>query len=200
MTEKKKETVNQRDERLVRESLTGNERSFMQLIDFYKDMVFNLCFRILGDYDDADDCAQEVFIRLYNNIGKFEFRSSLSTWIYRITVNTCRTHMKSEKFSRMKKMLSIDQKNGEESAAGMEISDCSFEPEKEFMTNEMSREIQKALNRLPEELRILIILREIEGKSYDEIKTITGLRTGTLKSRLNRARRNIRTELTGVIK
>lgn len=199
MTEEKK-TIKSRDEKLIKDSLSGDKKAFMKLIDIYKDMVFNLCYKILGDYDDADDCAQEVFIRLYRNLDRFEFRASFSTWIYRITVNTCRSYMKSEKNLRMKKMLSIDHKPGEESGGSMEIADCSYDPEKKFMSDETTAEIQKALDRLPDELRILIILKDIEGRSYDEINSITGLRPGTVKSRLNRARRSMRAELEGVLK
>lgn len=134
---------------------------FEEVVHEYKDRVFNICYRLLGNYHDAEDIAQEIFIKSFRALRSFRYQSTLSTCIYRIAVNTC--------------------KNSLNSASNRHrLPDESFSPE-------IRHAIQSALNTLPPRQKIVVVPRDIEGKSYQEISDITGLRLGTVKSRLARA-------------
>ena len=188
----------QEDDALIRSFLSDNIDAFDRLVIKYKDMIFNLCFRIVNDYDDANDCAQETFIKVYNNLKQFRFQSSFSTWLYRIAINTCRNRIASPGNRIRKKMLRIDNP-GEPGSDPVEIHDCSFNPDSVFEKNEQARLIHQAIDALPEELKVLVVLRDLEGNSYEEIADITGVNLGTVKSRLARARHLLRESLREVI-
>lgn len=156
--------------------LEGDQRAFYKIVDEYKDEVFNLCYRIIGDYDDADDVAQEVFIRVFKSIAKFRFDSSFSTWLYRIAVNCCNSTLK----KRLKrKSESIE--NYQESLRDDYSSDTAY-----------SDIVRQAIAKLDKKDRTIIILRDINGLSYDEIATIINITVGTVKSRLSRAREKLK--------
>ncbi len=110
-----------------------NRIPFDRLVLKYKDKVFNLCFRINGDYDEANDCSQETFIKVFNNLANFKFRSSFSTWLYRIAVNTCKNNISSLTYRMKKKMTSLDNPGNQLSQADsdyrLELSDNSFAPD-----------------------------------------------------------------------
>ena len=192
LTDRETERINpeEDDAVLVKGFLNGRERDFDTLVIRYKDMIFNLCFNITGDYDEAVDCSQEVFIKMYKNLRKFEFRSSLSTWLYTIALNTCRNRLSS---AYAKKKISID---GFENThrAGNE-----YEPEFIYERREGQSAIRKAISMLPEEERVLIVLKDLDQRSYDEITAITGVKAGTVKSRLSRGRHRLRGLLYEVI-
>ncbi len=196
MTDDTKTTArsNQEDEILIRDFLSDNVRAFDRLVVKYQGLVFNLCFRIVGDYDDASDCAQETFIKVHNNLKNFGFRSSFTTWLYRIAINTCRNTLSSSGSRARKAMVRID-RPGEAGADPIEIHDCSFDPGALFEKNEKARLIHRAIDALPDDLKILVVLRDLEGNSYEEISGITGVNLGTVKSRLARARHLLRESL-----
>lgn len=191
----KEESVNSNKRRVddfesVKGFLNGNMRDFDALVTRYRDMIFNLCLNITGDYDEAVDCSQEVFIKMYKNLNRFEFRSSLSTWLYSIAMNTCRNRLSN---SYRKKRVSFDVIENY-SHAGKES-----DPEFIFEKNERERAVRGAISRLPEDERILVILRDLEERSYGEITEITGVKEGTIKSRLSRGRHRMRELLKEVI-
>ncbi len=188
----------QEDDVLIKSFLAEDINAFDRLVIKYKDMIFNLCFRIVSDYDDANDCAQETFIKVYNNLKQFRFQSSFSTWLYRIAINTCRNRIGSSGNRIRKKMLRIDNP-GDPGSESVDIRDCSFNPDSVFEKNEQTRLIHQAIDSLPEELKILVVLRDLEGNSYEEISDITGVNLGTVKSRLARARHLLRESLREVI-
>ncbi|HOD15509.1 MAG TPA: sigma-70 family RNA polymerase sigma factor [Spirochaetota bacterium] len=185
------------DEALIKEFLANNARAFDRLVVKHQSMVLNLCFRIIGDYDEANDCAQETFIKVYNNLKKFRFQSSFSTWLYRIAINTCRNRLASSDNRRKKKTVRIDNPSDVDGET-LDINDCSFNPVAVFEKNEDSLLIHKAISSLPDELRVLVVLRDLEGKSYEEISDMTGVNLGTVKSRLARARHILRESLREV--
>lgn len=184
----------QEDDELIRNFLSDNPEAFDRLVIKHKDMVFNLCFRIIGDYDDANDCAQETFIKVYNSLKTFRFESSFTTWLYRIAVNTCRNRISSSDSRIRKKMVRINNPGGAGSDP-IEIRDCSFDPDVMFENNERTRLVHNAIDALPGDLKILIVLRDLEGNSYEEISEMTGVNLGTVKSRLARARHLLRETL-----
>lgn len=199
MTEKKK-TAETGTEDDVRAFQAGDTRAFDRLVMRHRDAVFNLCFRITGDYDEASDCAQETFIKAYRNIKGFQHRSVFSTWLYRIAVNTCRNHVSSLAYRMKQRMLRLDNPGTEYNDTGaIDIGDVSSDPAGIYEAKENETAIQKAIDSMPPAQRILIVLRDIEGKTYEEIAEITGLKGGTVKSKLARARQDLRTRLKGVI-
>ncbi len=165
------------DFRLIQSFLEGRSDSFTEIITKYKGMVFNLCFRIMGDYDEADDQAQEVFIKLYRKLHTFRFNCSFTTWLYRVTVNQCRNRLASRAYRRSKNNRKLSP-----------LDFRTMSPELQFEQKQQELRLKNALNRLPVPQKILIVLRDVEGKSYREIAVITSLNQGTVKSRLSRAR------------
>ncbi|MBN2041214.1 MAG: sigma-70 family RNA polymerase sigma factor [Spirochaetes bacterium] len=193
------------DYSLIRDCLDNNRDSFNRLVLKYKDMVFNLCFRIVADYDEANDCAQEVFIKVYENLNTFKFQAAFSTWLYRIAVNICRNHLSSLKFRTRKKMISLSGGNEETDRPDnprlsvTDVPDDSYSPEKIYEKKEKKEIVRNAINSMPPKEKILIVLRDIEGRSYEEIAEITGFRMGTVKSGLARARQELRNMLRGMV-
>lgn len=173
-----------RERELVKAFLEGDMRSFDSLVTRYRDMIFNLCYNIMGDYDEAGDCAQDVFIKMYRNLHRFEFRSSLSTWLYAIAVNTCRNRLSS---SYMRRVIPY----GDSGMAGS-VHRETDDPAVRFEASEEESAVRSAVSKLPEEERILVVLRDFEGRDYGEISAITGVKEGTIKSRMSRARHRLR--------
>ncbi len=180
-------TGQQSDQELIERFRTGNDmRAFDALAMRYKDMVFNLCYRLMGDYDEAHDCAQEAFIKAYRGLPAFRGEARFSTWLYRIAVNTCRD--------------SIDRRGSRRATVDPDRSRSPMSsPDELALKNDTERAVQGAISALPEELRVLVVLRDIEGKSYEDIEEITGMKEGTVKSRLSRARHRLRDSLRGVV-
>ncbi|MGD8226745.1 MAG: sigma-70 family RNA polymerase sigma factor [Desulfobacteraceae bacterium] len=184
---------------LIRAFREGDRAAFDNLVLKHKDRVFNLCYRLLGDYEEANDSAQEAFIKVYGSLKKFRFESAFSTWLYRITVNTCKNKLKSSAFRQKKKMIPIDNPvSGKRTQPDREIQDESQSPAMELEKKERMRIIQEAINALPAEQKEVVTLRDIEGFSYEEVAEITGFNLGTVKSRLARARQDLRKKLRSV--
>jgi RNA polymerase sigma-70 factor (ECF subfamily) len=196
--EKEKQNQSQLEDRVLIEDFHAkNVEAFDKLVIKYQDMIFNLCYRLLGDYDESHDCAQETFIKVYRNLNGFKFKSSFSTWIYRIAVNTCKNYLASSAIRMKRKMIRLDNpgRPGNEMRS-IDIRNGSSNPATLFERREKERDIQRAIDSLPRNQRILVVLRDIEGKTYEEIGKITGLKSGTIKSKLSRARQNLRERLT----
>ncbi len=187
-----------RDDTLIRDFLHGEEGAFRKLIEAHMNMVFNLCYRIMGDYDDANDCAQETFVKIYRNIHSFKFKSSFATWAYRIAVNTCRNSLTSSHARFRKRAMSLDQ-SGISDRNPLDAPDRRWDPQESLDRDEGGREVRRAVNSLPADLRILVVLRDFEDKPYDEIAILCGMKLGTVKSKLARARRILRGLLQGVL-
>ncbi len=188
------------DTQLINAFKGGNKTAFDGLVRKHKDRVFNLCYRFLGDYEDANDTAQDVFIKAYKALKGFRAESSFSTWIYQIAVNTCKNKIKSLEHRYRKQTRSLDNPGtaGNDNRS-MEIADESLSPPMELEKKERTILIQKAIDSLPKTKKEMIVLRDMEGLSYEEIVTITGLTLGTVKSKIARARTDLREKLRGVI-
>ncbi len=198
---KKQNQSHEDDRRLAQSFKEGNSAAFDKLVFKYQDMIFNLCYRIIGDYDEANDCAQETFIKIYRNLNKFKFRSGFSTWAYRIAVNTCKNHLSSSVFRFTRKMVRLDSPgNPGDSPDKIDVRNGKSNPEKLFDRKEKAQDIQRAIDALPGLQKIVVVLRDIEGKSYEEIAGVTGMKIGTVKSKLSRARQHLRDDLRGIIK
>jgi RNA polymerase sigma-70 factor (ECF subfamily) len=186
------------NDQLIRAVLAGNERAFDELVGLHKRFVFNLCYRLLGDYDDADDCAQEVFIKVFKSLDGFRFESDFKTWLYRIAVNTCKNRFRSLEYRVGQKKVRLDM-HDEDDEKKVELGDPKQSPAADFKRKEIGRLIQSAVSKLPADQRLVVVLRDMEGRSYEEIIEITGLKLGTLKSKLSRARLRLRASLKGAI-
>lgn len=176
----------------------GSQEAFDWLIAQYTPSVFRLAHRILNDPDDAADAVQEVFLKVFRNIGEFQGESSLRTWIYRIVVNTAanqnrwwRRHKEQE--------FSLDGQQDGESEKSFVPADKAQNPFESLLSRETQEIVRKAMGRLTESSRAVLVLREMEGLSYEEIAEIMHISLGTVKSRIARARQSLKCELEAMM-
>ena len=170
----------------------GDTTAFDQLVQIHQDRVFNLCYWQLGNRDDAADAAQDCFVRAYRSLAKFRSESTFATWLHRIAVNVCfdARHKK-----RKAPLAYSDLGNQEESPLPDSPAPSSDNPEQLSLRRERQQAVRRALANLPEHYRIALVLFEIEGYSYETISGILKSPTGTVKSRINRARLALATAL-----
>ena len=188
------------DAELVRAIQAGDITAFDQLVLKHKDKLFNFIYWFFGDYQEANDCAQETFIKVFKSLKKFRFESAFSTWLYRIAMNTCKNRLKSSAYKWKKKTVPFDNPEGSNSGNfSSAIRNDSTSPVNELEKKERMMLIQKSINSLPEEQKDVVVMRDIQGLSYDEIADISGLNLGTVKSRLARGRLELRNKLKGKI-
>jgi RNA polymerase sigma-70 factor, ECF subfamily len=188
------------DIELIRAVQAGDMAAFDELVLKHKNRLFNLVYWFLGDYQDANDCAQETFIKVFKSIKNFRFESAFSTWLYRIAVNTCKNKLKSSAYRWKKKTVSLETSNSSKNGNPLsEIVNGSPTPVMALEKKERMIRIQKAINSLPEEQNQVVVLRDIQGLSYQDISDITGLNLGTVKSRLARGRLGLKNKLKGRI-
>jgi RNA polymerase sigma-70 factor, ECF subfamily len=184
--------VGGRESALVQRCAAGDEVACTELVNEHQRMVIQLAMNLLGDRDEAVDLSQEVFLRVFRTIHRFRGQSSLRTWIYRIAVNQARNRHRFWRRRHRADQVSLDEhlaKHGEF------VSEGDATPERVLAQKELAARLQAALDRLPFDQRTAIVLREIDGLSYDEIAFSLGLAIGTVKSRLTRARQALRLEL-----
>jgi len=185
---------------LVKAFQSGDMIAFDEIVLRYKDRIFSLCYRFTGNFHEAEDCTQDVFLKVYRSLMKFRLESSFYTWLYRITLNTCRSRLKSMKVMNKKKIGYMDNiDNRDEDYQVLENAYEGKNPITELEKIERIRLVQNAIDSLPAWQKEVIILRDIEGLSYEEINRITGYRLGTLKSRLSRARHSLKERLGRII-
>jgi RNA polymerase sigma-70 factor (ECF subfamily) len=187
------------DEVLVERLRSGDSAAYDQLYAEYHRLVFNLAFRFFGEREEASDVSQEVYMSIFRHVARFSGASTLKTWIYRITLNTCLNRNRWWN-RRMKKMtVPLKEVSGEEKHLISELRDTRSSPEESAFRSELGIQIQKVLNQLPKDQRAAVILRDLEGLSYDEIAEALGVSLGTVKSRIARGREQMRLELARVI-
>ena len=199
-TKEESECTLRKDSELIHAFCSGERRAFDDLVMKHKDKVFNLCYLFLGDYHEADDIAQEIFIKVHRSLHTFRFESAFSTWLYRVTVNTCKNRLKSLDYRYKRWTDRLDGGNPSHNHNNsVELEDKSDSPLSELENKERTRIISKAIHSLSKDKKTVTILRDIEGLSYEEIARITGLNPGTVKSKLARARMDLRKKLDGVL-
>ena len=180
---------------LIRQAQAGELRAFEELVVIYQDKIVTLSYYLTGNQADAQDLAQEVFMRAYTKIRNFRQEADLGTWLHRIAVNLWSNMQRRQKFANL---LSLDDpvQTGEgEFTRTVASDDPEGDPEEAFEGKELQESVRQALRSLSEEYRIVLVLREIEGYSYGEIAKITGCSLGTVKSRMNRARQALREKI-----
>ena len=176
--------------RLVTELQAGSETAFDWLVTHYHGPVYNLILSMLGDVADAADGTQEVFLKAFRGIRSFRQGSSLKTWLYRIAIREALNHKRWFK-RHLQKNVSIDAEP-EEGHAAIEIEDIAATPFEQFAAHEIQSAVQIALQEIPEVFRSAVILRDLEGLSYEEIAEVLECSSGTVKSRILRGRRALK--------
>lgn len=162
--------------------------AFTQLMNKYKRTVFGFCFRYTGNREDAEDVSQEIFIKVFRNIRSFRGDSKFSTWLYRLTVNTCLNHARWRKYARTRELVIIPADENEEENQAAEVRGHSADPEQALLNKELGMIIRKAVVRLKDKQRSVLILKDFQGRSYEEIAAIMKMNPGTVKSALSRGR------------
>jgi RNA polymerase sigma-70 factor (ECF subfamily) len=176
----------------------GHAQAFARLVALHEAMVFNLAARLLGDAEEARDLSQEVFLQVFRSLDRFEGRSSLRTWIYRIVVNQCRNRQRWWRRRRRERSLPLQDLTEAQEARLSEERGRDEGPQQQLERRDRAREVQAALSALSFEHRAILMLREVEGLSCEEIAHALTLPSGTVKSRLARAREALRRRVTAV--
>lgn len=175
----------QGDELLLRRACKGDVQAFEELMQSHESRVYAIALRMMGNREDAQDCAQEAMVRIYRAMGSFKGQSALATWIYRITMNTCLDELRRRK---ARKVTSLDSLVDN----GWSPTDTGDTPEEHGLRVEKQNALNQAIQSLPDDMRAAIILRDVKGYSYDEIASILDANVGTIKSRISRGREKLR--------
>lgn len=189
---------NRQPDRVQLGASTANKPPFEKVVERYYDSVFNLAMRLFGgDREEALDLTQEVFIHAYQAYDRFRGESQVFTWLYRITVNLWKNRLKQLQREREHRwdILPDELDEDEEDAEPFEWEDTRLSPERLLEQKELAEAIQKAIDELPEEQRVALVLCDLEGLSYKEIAQILGCSVEAVKSRLFRARSTLRKKL-----
>jgi len=176
--------MNERD--LISRSQSGDLQAFNDLVEIYQRSVYNLALRMLGSAETAEDATQDTFIAAYRGMARFR-GGSFKAWVFKIAANSCRDKMRS---SRRASVTSLD--NLIEEAGDFIADDEAESPEDFAERRELGRLLSGSLSCLPEDQRLVVVLSDVQGLSYEEIAQVTGVSLGTVKSRLNRARSRLR--------
>ena len=177
---------------LVQQAKAGDRDAFAALVSAYEGKIYNLALRYLGNREDAMDASQEVFLRVFRFLPGFQEESGFSTWIYRIGVNVCKD-MLAKRARRSE--LPLEVPDEEEDYRTAEVADSRYDPEAIVEQADLRESLADAIKQLPDQQREMIVLRDIQGLSYEEIGRVLSLESGTVKSRLSRARENLRKKL-----
>lgn len=180
---------------LLRRLRDRDERAFRELIDEQRDRVFNITYRMLGNRAEAEDVAQEVFITVFKTIESFREESKFSTWLYRVTVNHCKNRIKYLARRHDRDRDELDETSQATNGAVNGAPVRAAQPDKALASMQMEKLLQQAIADLDDDQRAVVILRDVEDLSIEEICEITGLPDGTVKSRLHRARLVLRKKM-----
>ncbi len=173
------------DDRLVEMALDGNQRAFEILMEKHESKMYAVALRMCKNREDAQDCLQDAMLRIYKALPTFKGQSSFSTWAYRITMNTCLDDLRRKK---VRQASSLDQML----EVGWAPVDENNTAERHLENSELKRNLSRAIQTLPEEMRAAVVLRDVQGFSYEEIANMLSTNVGTVKSRISRGREKLR--------
>ena len=173
------------EQQWIRAAQQGDSAAFEQLLLLYQQKIYHLALRTCGDPHDAEEATQEAFLSAWKNLPSFRGESSFSTWLYRLTVNACNDLFRKNKASAANVAL-------EDEEAALQVPDTAPGPEESLQRKETQRAVQDALQQLSDEHRQVLLLRELQQLSYDEIAAVLDMDLGTVKSRIHRARNQLR--------
>src|SRR5881409_1303239 len=175
------------DAAVVSAFLGGEERAFQELVDRYQTRLLNFINRTIGDRERAEDLVQEVFIRVFRHLHRFDRTKKFSTWVYTIASNLAKNELRNRSRNPLVLFQTI-KGNWDDEDRPLQFEDTTSRPDDLFRKRHLRELVEETVAKLPEHHRQVFVLRELEGKSYEEIAEITSCNLGTVKSRLNRAR------------
>lgn len=175
---------------LVRECLKGEVESYGTLVDRYSARIINMAYMMIGNRHDAEDVAQEAFIRAYRALGKFQQKSKFSSWLYQIGLNLCKDYLK----AKVRQVKSLDDEQLAALEPGMEE-----QPSRQVLAVELSEKMREAIGKLPVPYRETFVLRHLQGLEYEDVASITGVPADTVRVRAYRAREILRESLAGEV-
>ncbi len=180
------------DAQVVRAFLEGRDRAFDELVSRYQVRLLSFVYRTVGDRERAEDLVQEVFIRIYRHLHRFDQSKKFSTWAYTIASNLAKNELRNRSRNPLVLFQTI-KRHWEADHRPLQFEDPGSRPDDLFRKRHLRELVEESVSQLPEHHRVVFVLRELEGKTYEEIAEITGCNLGTVKSRLNRARSNFAT-------
>ncbi|MDZ7796370.1 MAG: sigma-70 family RNA polymerase sigma factor [Candidatus Marinimicrobia bacterium] len=178
-----KKNIKYSDEELIARFQKGDERAYVELVHRYKDRLLNFVFRYLNSYEQAEDVVQDTLMKLYTSAHMYREIAKFSTWIFTIAANLAKSELR-----RLKRRRVISIHNMGFDDKEYEIPSETYDPEKETTSAYGEKQIQQAIDLLPDQFKTVILLREVQQLSYEEISQILGVSIGTVKSRINRGR------------
>jgi RNA polymerase sigma-70 factor (ECF subfamily) len=186
--------------RLTGEAGIGETLDFNALVDACQDKLYNVVLRMVGNAEDALDIVQEAFLKAYRSLSRFKGQSGIYTWLYRIAVNTALSFRRSAPVQMSRASVSLDENpHGEDSDSKREVPDSTYNGSAGAERGEAKEHITRAILELEPELRTVVVLRDLEDLSYEEIAQILEVPKGTVKSRLHRGRLVLRDKLKGFV-
>lgn len=180
------------DDILIRRAAAKDESAFEQLMLLHRKPVYNICYRMAGNADDALDLSQEVFLKLWRTLEQYQFDAAFSTWLFRLTQNVCIDFLRRKK---RQQHVSLTFSNDEDEGKELSVPDPEPLPEERVIFNEKQAAIRAAMNALPVDFREILQLRVVQELPYEQIAQIMDLPVGTVKSRLARARLQLKKRL-----
>ncbi|HPF35012.1 MAG TPA: sigma-70 family RNA polymerase sigma factor [Candidatus Krumholzibacteria bacterium] len=187
-----------RDEDLIALVQQGQKRAYDELVRRFKGRLYSFILRMVGDPVEAEELAQETLIRAYIHADKYREIAKFSTWLFTIATNLVRNQVRKRK--RQPFMLTLDPAPEDDDRAPLDPADPVADPTRDLEGDELGRLIAEATRQIPEKYRIPFLLREVEELSYEEIQQVTGLKLGTVRSRINRARNRFRANIKPLLK
>jgi RNA polymerase sigma-70 factor (ECF subfamily) len=179
------------DAYLVARALEGDLPSFERLVARYQNKIMGYAARMLSDHNEAEDVAQEAFIKAYRSLDAFRGESSFSTWLYRIATNLCIDRLRKKKRSPQQAYSLDEPLDQEEEKGARELPDFSAEPTRSVEREELRRRVREMVAEMPEKLRAVLIMCDMQGMAYEDIARVLGVPIGTVKSRLFHARADL---------
>lgn len=179
------------DEELVQRIKNGDMDAFEELVCRYEGKIYSVAYRFMGNHADAGDLAQDTFIRMYQALPGFRGDSSFATWLYRIAANACRDELRKR---QRRRNVSMDELI-EHSPTNVPVAASADLPEEAAQRHETQRQVQECLDRLSGDHKLILLMREIQGMSYEEIAAVLGCSLGTVKSRISRARNALKEKI-----
>ncbi len=179
----------------IRKAAQGDVAAFEELVVRYQGQVFNLCLRMTADAEDAADLTQEAFVKVWKSLDTFQFDAAFSTWLYRLASNCCLDFLRSKK---RRPTVSLTMETEEEDEQTLDVSDDAPTPEEAAISKEERETLRLAMQSIDAEQRQILTLRVVNDLSYSDIARVLGIREGTVKSRLSRARESLRKKLTEI--
>ncbi len=190
---------NYHEARLIARLRAHELEAFEDLVSHFERPVYSLCFRLLGDAEEARDAAQETFLKVYRGLSSFRGESGLKTWIYRIAINQAMNQQRWWRRRHRDETISLDLNRGDAEPLSNLLPEKSASPEQLAIASERERSILRALAEVKPEYRITLVLREIEELSYEEIAETLGISIGTVKSRIARGREELRRRVKALL-